>query len=103
MTQQDCPPQPSLRPQVRALVPGLLPSTSFLSPPRRLPAAIPGTSEPAMTAADVTGDGLAAALIQISAHAERISVADAREAAHYDDLVTRLGDLASQVTALTAR
>lgn len=54
-----------------------------------------------MTAADLTGDGLAAALIQLSGHAERISVLDAREAAHYEDLVTRLRDLASQFAAIT--
>ena len=29
-------------------------------------------------------DGLAAALVQISAHAERIASLDSREAAHYD-------------------
>jgi hypothetical protein len=56
-----------------------------------------------VTAADPTGDGLAAALIQISAHAERISAVDAREAAHYEDLAARLRDLADQSASLTTR
>ena len=56
-----------------------------------------------MAAPDLTGDGLAAALIQISAHAERISGLDTREAAHFEDLATRLRDLASEITAVTAR
>jgi hypothetical protein len=54
-----------------------------------------------MTEADIGGDGLAAALIQISTHAERISVLDAREAAHYENLADRLRDIASQLTAVT--
>jgi hypothetical protein len=52
-----------------------------------------------MTAPDVMGDGLAAALIQISAHAERISSLDAREAAHFEDIAARLHDVASEITA----
>src|SRR5215471_10614939 len=71
--------------------------------PRHLRVATPGTSEPAVTGADPSSDGLAAALIQISAHAERISAIDARAAAHYEDLATRLHDLASQITALTTQ
>jgi len=54
-----------------------------------------------MTDASINGDGLAAALIQISAHAERISVLDAREAAHYENLADRLRDIASQLTGVT--
>src|SRR6266702_5916875 len=55
-----------------------------------------------MTEPGPTADGLAAALIQISAHAERISGIDAREAAHYEDLAERLRDLGSQIAAVTA-
>ena len=39
-----------------------------------------------MTAPDAMSDGLAAALIQISAHAERISSLDAREAGHFEQI-----------------
>ena len=54
-----------------------------------------------MTEADIDGDGLATALIQISAHAERISALDAREAAHYENLADRLRDIASQLADVT--
>jgi hypothetical protein len=50
-----------------------------------------------MNAPDDMSDGLAAALIQISAHAERIGGLDAREAAHFEDISFRLRTLASQV------
>ena len=46
--------------------------------------------------ADTPGDGLAAALIQISAHAERISGLDTREAGHYQEIAARLRDLAAE-------
>jgi hypothetical protein len=50
----------------------------------------------------VTGDnpdeGLAAALIQISAHAERIASLDG----HYQDAATRLNELAAEVTSLAS-
>jgi hypothetical protein len=51
-----------------------------------------------MTTPDVMSDGLAAALIQISAHAERISSLDAREAGHFEQVARRLHDLASEIT-----
>jgi hypothetical protein len=52
---------------------------------------------------DPAGDGLAAALIQISAHAERISGLDTREASHYHDIAARLSDLATETAAISAR
>jgi hypothetical protein len=55
-----------------------------------------------MTQADHNGDALAAALIQISGHAERISVFDdTREAAHYENIASRLRDIASQLATVT--
>lgn len=54
-----------------------------------------------MTQADHNGDVLAAALIQISGHAERISVLDAREAAHYENLASSLRDIASRLATVT--
>jgi len=56
-----------------------------------------------LTAADPSGDGLAAALIQISAHAERISGLDTREASHYRDIVARLRDLATEAASMGTR
>lgn len=53
--------------------------------------------------ADPESDVLAAALIQISSHAERISALDAREASHYQDIADRLGALATDVMSLTGR
>ena len=52
---------------------------------------------------DDLGEGLAATLIQISAHAERIAGLDAREAAHYGEIVTVLGRLGQQVAAVADR
>jgi hypothetical protein len=52
---------------------------------------------------DATGDALAAALIQISSHAERISGLDTREASHYQEIADRLRDLADSIGALTTR
>lgn len=49
-----------------------------------------------MNEPDGLSDGLAAALIQISAHAERIGGLDAREAGHFEDISFRLRTLASQ-------
>jgi len=49
------------------------------------------------------GDGLAAALIQISAHAERISGLDAREAGHYEQIAARLRDLAAEAASASTR
>lgn len=52
--------------------------------------------------ADSSGEGLAAALIQISAHAERISNLDSREADHYQDTASRLSGLASEIASLSS-
>lgn len=48
-------------------------------------------------------EGLGAALIQLSDHAERIGGLDAREASHHEDITARLGELASSVGSLGAR
>ncbi len=56
-----------------------------------------------MTAHDPVGEGLAAALIQISAHAERISGIDAREAGHYQEIASQLRELAAEVAAMGTR
>lgn len=53
--------------------------------------------------ADTPGEGLAAALIQISAHAERISSLDTREASHYQDIASRLRDLAAETASASTR
>jgi hypothetical protein len=53
-----------------------------------------------MTTPDDSAEGLAAALIQISAHAERIAGLDTREAAHYEEIATLLGRLADEMAAL---
>jgi hypothetical protein len=53
--------------------------------------------------ADTTGDGLAAALIQISAHAERISGLDTREASHYQQIADRLRELAADAASASTR
>src|ERR1022692_4088468 len=53
--------------------------------------------------ADTTGDGLAAALIQISAHAERISGLDTREAGHYQQIAARLRELAADAASASTR
>jgi hypothetical protein len=56
-----------------------------------------------MTRADPVGEGLAAALIQLSGHAERIGGLDARESQHHEETATRLQDLAADLTELTHR
>jgi len=53
--------------------------------------------------ADTPGDGLAAALIQISAHAERISGLDTREAGHYQQIAARLRELAAEAASASTR
>jgi hypothetical protein len=53
--------------------------------------------------ADTPGDGLAAALIQISAHAERISGLDTREAGHYEQIADRLRELAADAASASTR
>src|SRR5690348_15547790 len=54
-------------------------------------------------AADTGGEALAAALIQLSSHAERIAGLDAREAGHYHQIAARLQTLAAEVAALTSQ
>ena len=49
------------------------------------------------------GDVVTAALLQITLHAERLAVLDQREAAHYQEIATRLTDLASQLTETSDR
>jgi len=53
--------------------------------------------------ADGPGDGLAAALIQISGHAERIAGLDAREAGHYQQIAGRLQELATETASASTR
>jgi hypothetical protein len=53
--------------------------------------------------AGTAGDGLAAALIQISAHAERISGLDTREAGHYQQIAARLRELAAEAASASTR
>src|ERR1022692_1134754 len=53
--------------------------------------------------AEASGDGLAAALIQISAHAERISGLDTREAGHYQQIAARLRELAAEAASASTR
>src|SRR6202011_4128453 len=62
------------------------PTRSRLAPPSR--------------GADVTGDAIAAVLLQLSEHTERLSVLDEREAGHFRDVRLRLGELAALITAL---
>ncbi len=56
-----------------------------------------------MTTPGSDGDALAAALIQLAAHAERIGGLDARETSHHQQLTAGLQDLAAQTTAVSAR
>jgi hypothetical protein len=48
----------------------------------------------------VTGDPIAAMLLQLSEHAERLSSLDEREAGHFRAMQKRLGELADLITAL---
>jgi hypothetical protein len=56
-----------------------------------------------MSAPEPMSDGLAAALIQISGHAERISSLDAREADHFEQIAAHLRDLASDISTGQSR
>ncbi len=56
-----------------------------------------------MTRHPSAGDPLAAALLQITEHAERIGVIDQREAGHYRDITGRLRDLSAQLAGLGTR
>ena len=53
--------------------------------------------------AGTESDGLAAALIQISGHAERIGGLDARETAHYQETSARLSDAAVDAVSVRTR
>src|SRR6266571_4568495 len=53
--------------------------------------------------ADTPGEGLAAALIQISGHAERIAGLDAREGGHYQQIAERLRELATETASASTR
>ena len=48
----------------------------------------------------MTGDPIAAVLLQLSEHAERLAVLDEREAGHFRAIQQRLGDLAGLITTL---
>jgi hypothetical protein len=48
----------------------------------------------------VTGDPIAAMLLQLSEHAERLGALDEREAGHFRVVQRRLGELADLITAL---
>jgi hypothetical protein len=48
----------------------------------------------------VTGDPIAAVLLQLSEHTERLAVLDEREAGHYLAIQQRLGELAGLITTL---
>ena len=48
----------------------------------------------------VTGDPIAAVLLQLSEHAERLAVLDQREAGHVRAIQQRLGELAGLITTL---
>jgi hypothetical protein len=56
-----------------------------------------------VTGADPGGEGLAAALIQLSAHGEQIGGLDAREAEHHREAAGRLRALAADIAALTSQ
>src|ERR1035438_8383401 len=53
--------------------------------------------------ADTGGDVLAAALIQISGHAERIGGLDARETAHHQEAMARLREAAAEAASVRTR
>jgi hypothetical protein len=53
--------------------------------------------------AGTEGDGLAAALIQISGHAERIGGLDARETAHHQETTARLREAAAEAASTRTR
>lgn len=56
-----------------------------------------------MTAPGSDGDALAAAIIQLAAHAERIGGLDAREACHHEENASRHRELVAQLTAVGTR
>ena len=56
-----------------------------------------------MTSPGNDGDALAAAIIQLASHAERIGGLDAREATHHEEAASRQRELAAQLTAAGTR
>jgi hypothetical protein len=56
-----------------------------------------------MTTPSSDADALAAALIQLSAHAERLGGLDARETSHHQQLTVSLENLGTQLTAVSTR
>src|SRR5580698_10622837 len=50
--------------------------------------------------ADIPGDALGAALLQLASHGERLGSLDAREAAHYQEISPRLHDLATEAVSV---
>jgi hypothetical protein len=48
-------------------------------------------------------DVVTAALLQITQHAERLAILDQREAAHYQEIATRLAEMARQLTETSER
>jgi hypothetical protein len=55
-----------------------------------------------MTAGPAHPDAISVALLQLAQHAERLALLDNREAGHHLQLAERLGDLATQVSALAS-
>jgi uncharacterized membrane protein YccC len=53
-----------------------------------------------VTTGDLGGEGLAAALIQLAAHAEQIGGLDAREAEHHREVAARVRALAADIAEL---
>jgi len=49
------------------------------------------------------GDAIAAALLQITQHAERLALLDDREAQHYQQIAERLREIATQLSDMSTR
>jgi hypothetical protein len=62
-----------------------------------------GRGQGSVLTGSIQDDGLAAALIQLSGHAERIGGLDARETAHHYDITTQLSALTEQIHSAKAR
>ena len=64
----------------------------------------PGSEEPQMTTpGPLPGDAIAAALLQITQHAERLALLDDREAQHYQQIAERLREVAAQLSGMSTR
>jgi hypothetical protein len=50
--------------------------------------------------ADIPGDALGAALLQLASHGERLGGLDARETVHYQEIAPRLHDLATEAISV---